>query len=122
MKFYVAALYSEMNKAKYIANIIESCGHTCTSRWINGDEEDMHLNDAAQMDLDDIDNCDFLILLTLKKGTMYKGGGRQVEFGYALAKNKRCIVYGDKEHIFCHLNNVENYNDIVSLQLAVNRK
>lgn len=115
MKFYIAALYSEMKNAKYVAECIEASGHECTSRWINGDEEDMFTHDAAQMDLDDIDSADTIILLTLPKGTLYKGGGRQVEFGYALAKNKNMIVLGDKEHIFCHLKRIICYDNLEAL-------
>lgn len=107
MKIYLAAPYSEMNRMQGWEWKLKVAGHTCTSRWIHGNEEGMTLNDAAQMDLDDIDAADAVVSMALPKGTMFSSGGRHVEFGYGLAKGKLMIVINDGcENIFHDLGSV----------------
>lgn len=84
--------------------LLHNAGHEVTSKWIRGLEETMSLPEAAQMDLDDIDRADVVISCTLPKGTVFSSGGRHVEFGYALAKDKLIINVGpNEENIFHHL-------------------
>jgi nucleoside 2-deoxyribosyltransferase len=57
----------------------------------------------AIQDLDDIDQAEILVLFAVT-GTPIPRAGRHVEFGYALAKNKKLVVVGDvKENIFHYL-------------------
>lgn len=109
MKIYLAAPYSEMLRMRGWEQHLVAAGHTCTSQWIHGNEEGMSLNDAAQMDLDDVDAADAVVSLALPKGTMFSSGGRHVEFGYGLARGKHMIVVsegGGCENIFHHLDRV----------------
>ena len=108
MKIYVAALYSTKDTEATLAKrVIEGAGHECTSQWITGGEDGRSRSEAAIMDLNDVWRADALILLTLPLGTLYKGGGRCVEFGYALGLGKKVAVVGDYENIFCHLPSVK---------------
>jgi nucleoside 2-deoxyribosyltransferase len=43
-----------------------------------------------------------VISFTFPRGTPSTGGGRHVEFGYALAKGKRVVVIGERENVFHH--------------------
>jgi hypothetical protein len=104
VKIYLAAPYAEMPKMKGWSQILTLAGHQCTSRWVHGDEVGQGLGAAAQMDLDDIDAADAVVSATLPHGTSFKSGGRHVEFGYGLAKNKvMIIVNGGCENVFHHL-------------------
>lgn len=104
MKVYLAAPYSEMKLMREWWLKLLAAGHECTAKWIHGNEEGVTLNDAAQMDLDDVDRADAVVSLILPKGAMFSSGGRHVEFGYGLAKNKLMIVVGlEAENIFHNL-------------------
>jgi hypothetical protein len=55
------------------------------------------------MDLSDIDASECVISHTLNRGDLYTGGGRHIEFGYALARGKRLFNVGGHENVFHHL-------------------
>lgn len=104
MKVYLAAPYGEMELMRAWSQLLYEAGHVCTAQWVMGEEENMTLPEAAQMDLDDIDKADVIISCTLPKGTMFSSGGRHVEFGYAIAKDKLIINVGpNEENTFHHL-------------------
>lgn len=102
MKIYLAAKYGDMVVMQRVAARLASIGHVITSRWIDGDEKKMSKRDAALMDLEDVDSADALILFTQPKGSLNSGGGRHVEFGYAIARGKLMYVVGDYETVFVH--------------------
>lgn len=108
MKVYAAAPYSQMKLMLEWEQKLLAAGHTCTSQWIHGNEEGQTLNDAAQMDLDDVDAADAVVSLVLPKGTMFSSGGRHVEFGYGLARGKLMIIIcnNEAENIFHELHRV----------------
>lgn len=112
MKIYLASLYSEMPRMVAWRDFLVDAGHVVTSQWIDGAEINKSRGAAATMDLADVDRADCLILMTLPLGTMFKGGGRCVEFGYALAKRKLTIIVGEAENIFCHLPQVLQFESI----------
>lgn len=102
-RIYLAALYSRRDEMSIYAELLREDGHTITSRWVDGQEEGMTNTDIAILDYDDVKRADTLILFTLKKGTLYMGGGRHTEFGLAYAWEHDCFVVGDREQVFCHL-------------------
>lgn len=105
MKIYVASMWSARDDSRNLARKLILARHGVTSRWLL----DSHSGSAtpaeqrATWDLEDVDAADALVLVTLPVGTTYEGGGRQVEFGYAVARGKRVFVLGEREHLFCHL-------------------
>lgn len=108
-KVYVAAMASQrLYEAAAAATALRKAGYEVTSRWLNGLAADTGMTEqaAALMDLEDVRAGDYLMLLTRPMGANYSGGGRMVEFGYALALGKNMIVVGDFEMLFCHLPNV----------------
>jgi hypothetical protein len=133
MKIYLAARYSRHDEMQGIRDVLRTLGHDVTSRWIDchtdvvGDftasftPEVLNQRPEAcaplgQHDLDDLDVADTVISFT-SNGT--GKGGRHVEFGYALAKGKRCIVVGPREHVFHTLAQVEWYPDWPSLTFVL---
>lgn len=124
VKVYLAAMYQWMERMAVERARFRAAGFVCTSQWIDNGEEEVAIktrHDAAQMDLDDIDLADALVLYTLDHGTMFTSGGRMVELGYALAKNKGVFIIGDRENVFCHLNQVvickDTYDAIAKLKI-----
>lgn len=112
MKIYLASRYSRRNQMREFANELAGLGHTVTSRWIDTDFPIAEAGQSAaappelrekyaQIDLEDIDAADMLVNFAEAPGSGGRGG-RHVEFGYALAKNKQMVVIGYYEHIFCH--------------------
>jgi nucleoside 2-deoxyribosyltransferase len=133
--YYLAAAFSRRAEIRAYRDELQTKipNSTVTSRWINNDgkwAQDFTtntLNNAphtcapiAQGDLDDIADANTLILFT---GT--GRGGRHVEFGYALALDKRLIAIGTREIIFHTLPIVEVYpswEDFLSHELRADKQ
>lgn len=114
MKYYIAARYSSNEEMRKHRNRIEKeiPGAKVTSRWIDqhgGQQLNSFVIDKlnedveycwqfGQVDLDDIDEADTILSFTFHDGG--GKGGRHVEFGYGIGKNKRMIVIGPRENIF----------------------
>lgn len=112
MRIYLAALYSRREEMEEHANRIKQKGHEITARWVYGGEEGLSREDIALMDIEDVDRADIVISFTHPRGFLTPGGGRHVEFGYALAKNKKLVIIGHFENIFHHMPNVELFEDL----------
>lgn len=114
MKIYLAALFSLRPEMERIADRLKGAGHAVVARWVYGGEEGLSREQIAVLDLEDVDACDLIISFTYPRGTMTSGGGRHVEFGYALAKGKRAILIGERENVFHHYPGVETYPSLES--------
>jgi nucleoside 2-deoxyribosyltransferase len=114
MRFYLAARYPRKEEMQEVAKLLtDKLGWTCASSWVFNSEVGKRRNEIACLDLDDLEHeSDVLILFSYKRGTPKPGGGRWVEFGYALALNKPCIVIGNYENVFCHHPRVKVYPTI----------
>lgn len=106
-RIYLAAPFGDREKMEIIADLLKSRGHTITARWVYGGEEGLTREQIAILDLDDVDAADTVMSFTFPRGTPSTGGGRHVEFGYALAKGKRLVVIGYRENVFHHWPAVE---------------
>lgn len=100
MKVYVAGRYKQLAYLAEEAKKFTAAGHEVTSSWLDNAEEGMSFEDVAILDLKDVDRADALVLYTEPYGTPIPGGGRHVEFGYALGKGKRVFIVGPLENIF----------------------
>lgn len=100
-------------------------------RFETGDSSADHLRGKfAQDDLEDVLACDLLIAFTEEPDQAR--GGRHVELGIALGatlagstmreRNRRIIICGPRENLFCWLPLVENYPDWPSLLTAINNR
>jgi len=128
VRIYLAARYSKHPEMQVVRNVLETMGHDVTSRWIDcrsdvvGDFTSSFtpefLNSRpdlcaplARHDLDDINRADTVISFTYPPSEDGVKGGRHVEFGYALARGKRMMLVGPRQHAFHTLPTVEWYGD-----------
>lgn len=100
MKVYLAALFSRKDEMGEIARQLEDCGFIVVSSWVFGGEEGLTRPDIAIKDFYDVDRADMIVSFTHPRGTPKPGGGRHVEFGYAFAKGKQCVIIGPRENVF----------------------
>lgn len=126
MRIYLASRFSRKDELRGYAQQLERMGHSVTSRWLYGehdvaDEYAMTVEEQALFaahDLMDIEHADMLIAFTEPAHSDASRGGRHVELGYALARQKRVIVIGYRENIFCCLPGVlylETWQDLVTV-------
>lgn len=101
MKVYVAAPFGRLAEATEVMHDLESSGVTVTSSWLRGHTamDDAH----ARLDLDDVARADVLLALNPEAWKHEGGGGRWVEFGYALALGKQIVLVGVRTNVFHHL-------------------
>lgn len=111
MNVYLAAKYSRREEMEKLAADLPSVGMECVARWVYGGEEGLTRPEIATLDLNDVTRADVCIVFTHPRGEPQPGGGRFVEFGYAMALGNRCIVIGPIENVFCETPGVERYDD-----------
>lgn len=121
MKIYLASRYSRRYELIGVRAVLEKLGHSVTSRWLNGDHQisdtglgpTSRLGDDAERirfaceDWEDVLAADWVISFTEEPRAINSRGGRHVEFGAAMALNKRCIIVGPRENVFHCLPAVE---------------
>jgi nucleoside 2-deoxyribosyltransferase len=123
MKIYIAAMYGQRDYAfDVIARALTEAGHVVTARWLWEDEPPGSEQASAIKDLADVARADAVVLITNPIGTKYSGGGRHVEFGYALALDKLCIAVGEYETIFQYLPQVPVFSTIAEVVNYLNPK
>lgn len=109
MRIYIAALYGRMLEMRTYAADLRAMGHVVTSRWVDGEEIGKSLDDAANMDLQDLAGAVCCLSFTQPEGSANTGGGRHTEFGLALAYDLMCVIVGDREQVFHHLPEVIHF-------------
>ena len=124
MKAYLAAQYARRDELRGYKERLEKVGISVTSRWL---EEQEPLNsqmgqhtkefyiETATIDLEDVDKADVVIFFSENPLVGVPRGGRHVEFGYALGKNKPIHVVGPRENIFHYIDKVYHYDDLDKL-------
>jgi len=112
IKVYLASSYSTIQIVRGWAYILDKEDIEVTSRWIRAGHQDGYdPRKCAEEDLEDVDNSDILVAFTPPDNPsdsvqvhtspdLPSSGGRYVELGYAIAKNKGVIVAGKRENIF----------------------
>lgn len=103
MTFYLAGKYDKRLELVRIAEALTGMGHTVQAEWLNGSHSGTSDDEKylyAKIDLEDIDACSHFVLFNLPLDHPESSTGRHVELGYALAKQKTCIIVGAGESIF----------------------
>lgn len=103
MNIYLCAQFKEQELMREWRRLLHNAGHIVTSRWLDADGEKTETNAAslaADMDLEDIDIATVVITHTLNRGDLFTGGGRHIEYGYALHAGKILINIGGVESVF----------------------
>lgn len=110
MKVYVAAPYQLRPSAVGLKKAIERLGGVVTSRWLT--RQGGESNRAARMCLADIDAADVLVALNPATWATAGTGGRHVELGYALAREKRVLLVGVRNNVFHHHSDVQHVDTV----------
>ena len=117
---YVAAPFEQRAFAALLAsNLRRDANLEVTSRWLF---EESNLDaEWAQKDLDDIDRADALVALNAESWKTSGTGGRHVELGYALAREKTIVLVGVRSNIFHYHPSVllVSWHDALNLSAVV---
>lgn len=123
MKVYLAGRFSTRNRLFNLGKCLESYGHVIVSRWslptsdhvkpvgLSEQASNAERTRFAIEDIDDIDQCDWVVSL-MEEPRNNSRGGRHVEFGYALALGKKLTIIGPRETVFHHLDEVEHFQSV----------
>ncbi len=120
-RFYIATRFANKEAGRNLSIKLAMQGNICTARWLWRDEgadkgvgsrwKSTDLSalavDYSRQDLEDISIADVVYVLT--DNCEGVPGGMWVEMGYALALNKKVLLVGPYQNIFCHL--LEKYNE-----------
>jgi hypothetical protein len=106
-KIYIACSYKQIERARKFRAAIERIpGCYVISRWLNGPSDlpldalsAQELEHISRTDLEDVSRADIVVVLAEGK-PQTSGGGRHVEFGYALASGIPIYWIGPVEHPF----------------------
>jgi nucleoside 2-deoxyribosyltransferase len=112
MKVYLAAPFGDRPKMERVADLLKTKGFEIVSRWVYGGETGMTRQQIAVLDLADVEIADVVVSFTFPRGTPFTGGGRHVEFGYALARGKQLVLIGERENVFHHFPNVSAFPSV----------
>lgn len=131
MLIYLAARYGRREELCTIRTHLETLGHQITSRWLsgtheiasreNGEDQEGTLNDSrrfAEEEMADLHAAECLIALTEPPRSSYSRGGRHTELGLALAWQKRIVVVGYRENVFCCLPQILFYKNTDTMLTA----
>jgi len=110
-KIYVAARFRDRKRLRAVRERIWKAGHVVVSTWL--DEiikpewltKDQWFKKLAVKDLTEIKMADIMVLDTLEKLIPGAGGGRETEWGFALAQfqDKLVILVGPRNQAFHYL-------------------
>lgn len=118
---YIAGRYSRRDELKQVAKYLRDRGIGVTSRWLDedkplhtqmGDDTPEFYRKTALDDLFDIDRAEAVLFYSEDPLVGTPRGGRHVEFGYALGKEKIMFAIGPKENIFHYLPRVHHFHDM----------
>lgn len=112
MKYYLASRFGRQAEMIAVAQRLRAIGHDVTSRWLDVDRasqptdpDDRSKALAKQADMNETDLLLADIVVSFTDGLtgltgLVGKGGRHVEFGFALARNKVVIIIGPRENVF----------------------
>ena len=101
--FYLAAKYDKRMELLPIAALLMLKGHRVNAEWLNGSHagaSEAEKESYADIDLANISDCTHFVLFQLPVDSPEPSSGRQIEFGFALARNKTVIIVGDGSSVF----------------------
>lgn len=123
MRIYLAARYSRNEEMRKYRDDLAKLGHEVTSRWIDQhggleltscSPERLENRPAdcarfAEVDILDLEMAGLLIVFT-EIGPSDSKGGKHVEFGIALALDKKIAIVGPRENVFYCLPRISKFD------------
>jgi hypothetical protein len=123
VRVYLAARYTHSSLMRTRAEILRGVGYDVQAQWITGLHDGVDDETCAHADFEQVRAADIVISFTERPREQSTArGGRHVEFGVALALNKRCIVVGYRENVFHSLPQVEFYESWEDCVSALGRE
>lgn len=116
-RVYIAAPWPIRDQAKLLRNELHAAGIVVNSRWL--DETVDAPEDNAEDDLADIFAAEAVVLLNPVLWKNEGTGGRHVEFGVALALNKRVFILGERSNVFHMLRRVVRAETVMQLIMSL---
>lgn len=101
MKIYIAGFFDAQARLRGMRDKVTEIGHVVVSSWLDETAAQSPEYDKwtgyALRDYAEIGMCDLLICDTFD---VAERGGREVELGYALGRQKQAWVVGPKRNVF----------------------
>lgn len=110
MFIYLAARYDRREEMERYANLLQEDGHEVVSTWVYGGEEGLSNEDIAELDYTDVSRANLVVGFTDPYGSLNKGGARHFELGLGYALGAACYIVGEREIVFHHLPEIEQFN------------
>ena len=120
MKIYIAGKWEEKNRLKIVKDRVPQ-KHSVLSSWLEEDEKN---GDYWSVTQDKIIECATRDVREIKESKLFildtwpdnQRGGREVEFGVALASGKETWIVGPRKNFFHHLCDIHfnNWEDILN--------
>lgn len=120
IRIYLASSFGRKEELSEYEKKIISLGFESSSQWLKesvppdsklSNVSSEYLVQNGKRDLEDIRKSEILILFSASPLVPVPRGGHHVEFGYALALNKKIVVVGPKQNIFHYLPGVTHLPD-----------
>ena len=113
-KVYLAASYGRRDEVRDYAYRLGKLGYIITSRWLTDnhsipsaqeveaarDSIPLVGSEFAGKDVEDVRAADIFVMFSESPTSGVSRGGRHVEFGLAMAWEKKIIVIGPRENVF----------------------
>ena len=122
-RVYIAARFSRRPECNRLGHLLKARGCVITSRWTKPDcdhvlatglsrqAEDSERQRFALEDVEDVRAANWTISF-MEEPRSNTRGGRHVEFGLALALGHRLTIIGQRETVFHHLPQVEQFDTV----------
>ena len=92
-KLYIAGSIHDVDEIKELIEVLKAYKYTITEDWTQH-KLITHGQQDAKNNLKGIDDCDVFIMYL----TNTKSSGKMFEFGYAEARKKPILIYGNQLH------------------------
>lgn len=125
MNIYIASRYGRMEEMAQNADKLVKAGARISSRWVYGGTENMTQEQGAIADFEDVVKADMVLVFTegpLTSPHESLTGGHHVEFGMAVALNKRVALVGPRVNIFHHLPMVQTFDTLKAFLNALKKE
>ncbi len=118
LNVYLAGRYERHEQLLGYSQQLARLGYNITSSWLSGNEEYLMMEEqplsvwrnVALRDKEDLEAADTLVAFTESPEIGYKRGARHWEMGYAYALGHEIIVVGPREHVFCYLPGIKQFD------------
>ena len=116
---YIAAPFQLRNLGVLARSGILSMGLYSTAHWLDLEADNWN-DESARLDIDDIDRATVVLLINPADWATSGTGGRHFELGYAYARHKDIVIWGERTNVFHSLTSIEVVPDLSAAIKLVN--